>query len=88
MQKEEWINEVLNSAKGIQKAEAPAFLFEKIVNKIEKNKQSETKPLVKWALAACALIFISINLFSVVKFSSDNKTTEANPYDHSIIYSY
>lgn len=93
MQKEEWINEVFESTKGLEKATASTFLFEKIANRIEREKQTYVKPGLKWAFAVSVVILITVNLFSVLKVSSGRETSKAktsagSEYDHSTIYNY
>ena len=69
MEKENWINEVMQSTKGMKPMEANPFLFEKIAHKIELNKRDEvqTKPFSKtWALAASIFIIVNIISFAYV----------------------
>lgn len=64
MKKEEWINEVLNSTSGMEKAEAGPFLFEKIANRIEKQGAKPAASAVpNWAIIAGFVVVI--NLFSI-----------------------
>jgi len=95
MQREEWINEVLNSSKGIAKAEAPAFLYEKICAKIEARKQSTpalSEPIAKWAFAFATIVFIAINILSLKKHISAEETKmvseQKSEFDQSVIYNY
>lgn len=94
MQKEKWINEVLESTKGLTKAQPSPFLFEKIAQAIETAKQQAPvlKPGLKWAFAISVIILVTVNLFSVIKNSSSekNKTVVGvhSEYDHSTIYNY
>ncbi|MFI5140826.1 MAG: hypothetical protein ACHQII_00595 [Bacteroidia bacterium] len=67
MEKENWINEVMLSTKGMKPVEANPFLFEKIAHKIELNKRDEVyaKSFSKgWALAASLLIVVNIISFT------------------------
>jgi hypothetical protein len=67
MEKENWINEVMQSTKGMKPMEANPFLFEKIVHKIELNKKEEAqaKSFSKgWALAASIVIIVNIISFT------------------------
>jgi len=69
MEKENWINEVMQSTKGIKPVEANPFLFEKIAHKIELNKRDETgaKSFSKgWALAASFVVAINIISFTYI----------------------
>ena len=72
MEKENWINEVMQSTKGMKPMEANPFLFEKIAHKIESNKidEAQAKSFSKgWALAAS--IVIVVNLISFLYVSKD-----------------
>ena len=67
MEKENWINEVMQSTKGIKPVEANPFLFEKIAHKIELNKRDEVQAksfLKGWALAASLVIAVNIISFT------------------------
>ena len=67
MEKENWINEVMQSTKGIKPAEANPFLFEKIAHKIELNRRDEVhaKSFSKgWALAASLVIVVNLISFT------------------------
>ncbi len=99
MQKEQWINEVLQSTNGMQKAEPGPFLFEKIVQRITKEKEA-TSPdgnalKVRWALGIAASLLIAVNVVSIktyISASQNNQTSDqantANAYNNSTIYSY
>ena len=67
MEKENWINEVMQSTKGIKPVETNPFLFEKIAHKIELNRRDEVrvKSFSKgWALAASLVIVVNIISFT------------------------
>ncbi|HXU27421.1 MAG TPA: hypothetical protein VN698_09340 [Bacteroidia bacterium] len=67
MEKENWINEVMQSTKGMKPVEANPFLFEKIAHKIESNKKDEAgaKSFSKgWALAASLVIVVNLISFT------------------------
>ena len=95
MQKEKWITEVLESTNGIQKAEAPAFLFEKISAKIEKSKNEiipGNNSGVKWAFGIVTISLIIINIISINSYISGNtkeiSTQTTVSYNYTTIYSY
>ena len=63
MEKENWINEVMQSTRGMKPAEANPFLFEKIALKIEQRKTGVIKEnsfTKGWAVAAVLLVVINI----------------------------
>jgi len=66
MEKENWINEVMQSTKGMNPVEASPFLFEKIAFKIEQkesDEMQETSFFKTWALAATFVVTINIVSF-------------------------
>ncbi|MEO8759513.1 MAG: hypothetical protein ABI388_01000 [Bacteroidia bacterium] len=69
MEKESWINEVMDSTKGMKPLDANPFLFEKISLKIEAKKSdiSQVKAFSKsWALAASLVLIINIVSFAYI----------------------
>ena len=79
MEKENWINEVMQSTKGMKPVEANPFLFEKIAHKIELNKRDEekAKSLSKgWALAASLVIVVNIISFTYMLKDKPNHQKE------------
>jgi hypothetical protein len=72
MEKESWINYVMQSTKGMKPMEADPFLFEKISFQIEKkesNVKQEISFLKSWALAASLVVVI--NLVSLIYLIKD-----------------
>jgi hypothetical protein len=67
MEKDNWINEVLESSRGIKPQEPGSFLFEQISAKIERRK-SESSGFMNipkgWAVAS--VLIVVINLASIV----------------------
>lgn len=61
MNKENFIERILNSTEGIQRAMPDDDLFTKIQNKIEFKKEPVNKS--KWLIAASVTILFSINAF-------------------------
>ena len=77
MGQEKWINEVLESTKGMQKAEPSPFLFEQITSKIKLGKQPvQINSTIKWGLAVSMSVIIILNVISV--FKSNSSTQQAN----------
>lgn len=69
--KNRWLNEVMNSLEGMQPAHADGRLFEKIEQQLDvrrTNNGAKVIPLrtVSFA-AACILLLIAINCFTLVK---------------------
>lgn len=93
MKKEEWINEVLDSTKGMQKAEAPPFLQEKIMGRIQTASSAVMeKPSLQWAFALTAIVLIAINVFTVLpKDHAPKAALQKNAgagFDNSTVYMY
>ena len=80
--KEAWVDRVLASTQGMQRAMAPHDLYEKILLKL--NNPAKTKviqlPAIKWA--AAALLLLAVNVGSLVyasSYSAGQKTATNNP---------
>ena len=77
MNKEKWINEVMNSLDDVKSAEANPFLYNKILSKINtvKEEPSSNKPV--WLMAASFAILVALN-FQAMRtsnsFSKNEKT--------------
>jgi hypothetical protein len=73
MERENWINEILESTKGMQKAQPNPFLFEKIAARIEKEKVKPVKvPFIRWAFAVGTAAAIVINVLCISLASKNN----------------
>lgn len=86
MNRNQWIEEVLASTEGLQKAEPSPFLFEQVIARINTQKQdqeSKTK-FPKWILAASFVIILTINIISIAFIQ--NKT-KSNNQDSNNYYS-
>ena len=77
METHNWIDDVLQSTKGMQKAEPSPFLFEQITARINKGEHllEVENPLLKWGLTCFVLIMLSLNVISIV---NNNGTTQKN----------
>lgn len=85
MEKENWINGILNSADGIKKAVPNAALFSKIEMQIIENQFVSSRMV--WIAAASILILVAVNV-TLVKRSAHaeaaNPTTSiASSFDQS-----
>ncbi len=78
MEKEKWINDVLNSVSGLQKAEPNAFLFEKITARIKQNNAEQKSDYFfirnKLAIGFTAAALFVVNGFAIASFVSDKDT--------------
>ena len=73
MHKEEWIDSVMNSTKGMARAQPPTALFENITSKLNSREPDKTisLPIKQWA--AAAIVLLALNIGSVVYSASQNK---------------
>ena len=71
MEKEKFINEILNSTNGITNITPNDFLLLRIQNKIN----NQNKVATKWVWMAAASIVFLVSLNSILLFSSFNKKT-------------
>lgn len=80
MEQNKWINEVLESTNGMQKAEPSPFLFEKVTARINAGKTniSKTSPAVKWAFAMSTVIIIALNVFVISDYTGNNIATSTD----------
>lgn len=100
MKQENWINEVLESTKGMHKAEPSPFLFEQVTSKIKSGKtgmvySSYGSNTVRWGLAVLVSVIISVNVISLVKSNVKTNATidtftiePTNELNNATIYSY
>ncbi|MCU0342028.1 MAG: hypothetical protein MUE30_19325 [Spirosomaceae bacterium] len=77
MEKQEWLNNVLNSTQGIQRAEAPDSLWVKI----QQELKNEVKVIAMvprrtvWLAAASVALLILLNLVAVRSYHPTQKMT-------------
>lgn len=73
MEKDKWIENIINSTNGITKVSPSNQLFSKIQSKIDEEKTVEG--YTKWLVAASIAILISLNTLFLVK---ENTTSQKN----------
>lgn len=71
MEKENWINEILNSTKGIMKVAPDEELFSKIQNRIQNNVSTQTL----WLAAASIAILLALNISAIGGSKSKKEDT-------------
>lgn len=71
MEKENWINEILNSTKGIMKVAPDEQLFSKIQNRIQNNVSTQTL----WLAAASIAILLALNISAIGGSKSKKEDT-------------
>ena len=74
MEKEEWINGILESVSKIKEAEPNPYLYSKIINRLNNEQDNNLEPAYKFRFAWVAVIFIivSINVSAFFLYSSKN----------------
>lgn len=99
MEKDKWINDIIDSTKGMQRAEPSPFVFEQITaklsNKVKPIYSSESNSAVRWGLAFLVSAIILVNMISLIKVNVRSKSTvessmseSVNELDNATIYSY
>ena len=73
MEKEKWIENIINSTSGITKVSPSNQLFSKIQSKIDEEKTVDG--YTKWLVAASIVILLSLNTLFLVK---ENTTSQKN----------
>ncbi len=85
MNKEKWINEVMNSLDDLKSAEANPFLYNKILNKIGSGEIEYAPMKLVWLAAASFALLAVLNFQAIKKTSVSNNRTEvqeiANAYN-------
>jgi hypothetical protein len=96
MEKEQWIEEVLSSAKGASRAQPPADFTESVMRRIGEKPRARAKAIsLKWAVAA-AIMLVPLNIAVLLHYNSTVKAethaiAEAggtNDYNTEIVYKY
>jgi len=86
--KEKWINDTIESIDNIQHIDANPFIYEKVLQRLNNRTSiaANRQPKVLYRLAACIVIVIGLNVFTMIHFnksavsSQDNKSVFANEY--------
>ncbi len=86
MNKEKWINEVMNSLDDVKSAEANPFLYNKILNKISSGKVEQMPLKLVWLAAASFLLLVLLN-FSIIK-KSDSASSKSKNEVETLANSY
>lgn len=76
MEKEQWIDEILNSTDGLQKASADAHLFSRIERRLRECEF--VSPKTVWLAAASIAILVAVNVV-LIKKSAQSKSDNPIP---------
>ncbi len=95
MKKNNWIDDVMNSADRVKPAEANPFLYEKILNRMQATESKEvvfTKRIIL-RLSLGFVLLLVLNLLSIKQYRSGRsghltQTSVLSEYDFSYNYNY
>lgn len=76
MEKDKWIENILNSTNGITQVNPNDQLFSKIQAKINDQKTAEN--YTKWLVAASIVVLLSLNTTYLIQKSNTNKQSNDN----------
>ena len=85
---EEWIDKTMNSLSGMQPAQAPAYMRQRILDKVKLPLKQKLSLSVSWSLAAGLALLISINIWSVVHFKKEQKSMALNETSRVVASEY
>ncbi len=80
MQKEDWINSVLNSSADIKPAEPNAYLYHKLITRLGESNtpRIQSSFMTKWAIAIVMILLINITgIMAYTSFSKQKNETAA-----------
>jgi hypothetical protein len=80
MEREDFINSILNSVNGIKSVAPNDVIFQKIEKQI---KESQVSTSALWLIAASIVILVSLNII-LINEKSDTKDSEMASLEHSI----
>jgi hypothetical protein len=94
MNKEKFIDETLNSLRGVRRAQADPFLYEKVLNRMQERSSEKTAAgfAFRWQVAALGLLLL-LNAYTAFNGkASTEKTSSAsvitNEYFSPVTYNY
>ena len=78
--KEKWINETMESLDGIKSAMSDPFIHEKVMERLNQDNTSPIAlpPRLFWQIAAGLALLISLNIFSLLSYTTSS-TTDQTP---------
>lgn len=91
-QKEQWIAKTLAGLAGMQRAEPPTDLAEKIAQRLASanpylpGARLYPLPRVAWRVAACMAFMLTINIFTCLQFGRSSQATAGQAADFAQAY--
>lgn len=71
--KEKWINEIMGSTAGMQRAKPKEGLYDRVMSRLGDEPTVRTIPLNVKRWAAAAVLLVALNAVSVVYFTQNRK---------------
>lgn len=77
MNKEQWIDSVINSTDGMAKASPASSFYEGVINKLDNHRAVKTIafPIKQWA--AAAILLLALNIGSILYYTEHSKRSNA-----------
>lgn len=87
MNKEKWIEEVMQSIDNLETVEVSDKLHARILQQIQvsQNQIYALSTPIKWAMAACLVLLIGLNGFTILHYNR-MRQMENNSTENNIIY--
>ena len=86
MNKEKWIDDVINSLDGVQPAEANPYVYTKILSKINTAAAEYAPAKLVWLAAASFILLLLLNFQVIRAVSSSSKNTKTEMQEHGAGY--
>lgn len=88
MQQEQWIQEVMSSLEGLEKAEGNPYLATRVLARLEKpstQQRTSLKPVLALASAAVLILLLNVVLWSRdIPDTGEPVTTATRVYDYDL----
>jgi hypothetical protein len=75
--KDQWIRETLEIVEDVQPAKANPFLFEKVMNRLQRTSKVISMQLA-WKAAAIIILLTAINFFTCLHYAEKRKSAFSN----------
>lgn len=91
-QKEQWIAKTLTGLAGMQRAEPPTDLAEKVAQRLAGADPHLLRarlypvPHMAWRMAACMVFILAINIFTCLQFGRSSQATAGQAADFAQAY--
>jgi hypothetical protein len=84
--KEKWVEEIMQSIDNLESVEVSEGLHARILQQIPTSQFNALSKPIKWAIAACILILIGLNGFSILHYNKLQQQQLANVNAQNPIY--